>query len=105
MVRVNNFVDMDSEVLEGTSKRASDELEKEAKKKQKKDDDEKEAKKKQKKADDDERAKLKMLVEIVPDEEEVAIDRFDREDLETLWKLVKARHGETRPSEGYERVL
>ncbi|GKC15375.1 hypothetical protein Tco_1012157 [Tanacetum coccineum] len=30
---------------------------------------------------------------------------FDREDLETLWKIVKARHGYTRPEEGYERVL
>ncbi|GJZ51549.1 hypothetical protein Tco_0606064 [Tanacetum coccineum] len=30
---------------------------------------------------------------------------FDREDLETLWKLVKAKHGSTRPEEGYERVL
>ncbi|GKC13862.1 hypothetical protein Tco_1010644 [Tanacetum coccineum] len=30
---------------------------------------------------------------------------FDREDLETLWKLVKAKHGNTRPEEGYERVL
>ncbi|GJY60438.1 hypothetical protein Tco_0461095 [Tanacetum coccineum] len=30
---------------------------------------------------------------------------FDREDLETLWKLVKAKHGSTRPDEGYERVL
>ncbi|GJS21606.1 hypothetical protein Tco_0450238 [Tanacetum coccineum] len=30
---------------------------------------------------------------------------FDREDLETLWKIVKARHGYTRPKEGYERVL
>ncbi|GJS67041.1 hypothetical protein Tco_0681605 [Tanacetum coccineum] len=30
---------------------------------------------------------------------------FDREDLETLWKLVKAKHGYTRPKEGYERVL
>ncbi|GKA48798.1 hypothetical protein Tco_0741756 [Tanacetum coccineum] len=30
---------------------------------------------------------------------------FDREDLETLWKLVKAKHGSTRPKEGYERVL
>ncbi|GJT50919.1 hypothetical protein Tco_0977076 [Tanacetum coccineum] len=30
---------------------------------------------------------------------------FDREDLETLWKLVKAKHGYTRPEEGYERVL
>ncbi|GJT40268.1 hypothetical protein Tco_0940133 [Tanacetum coccineum] len=30
---------------------------------------------------------------------------FDREDLETLWKLVKAKHGYTRPEEGYDRVL
>ncbi|GJS24240.1 putative ribonuclease H-like domain-containing protein [Tanacetum coccineum] len=30
---------------------------------------------------------------------------FDREDLETLWKLVKAKHGSKRPEEGYERVL
>ncbi|GKE15714.1 hypothetical protein Tco_1423291 [Tanacetum coccineum] len=30
---------------------------------------------------------------------------FDREDSETLWKLVKAKHGSTRPKEGYERVL
>ncbi|GJZ42458.1 hypothetical protein Tco_0589344 [Tanacetum coccineum] len=30
---------------------------------------------------------------------------FDREDLETLWRLVKAKHGYTRPKEGYERVL
>ncbi|GJR84737.1 hypothetical protein Tco_0155522 [Tanacetum coccineum] len=30
---------------------------------------------------------------------------FDGEDLETLWKLVKAKHGSTRPEEGYERVL
>ncbi|GJS41307.1 hypothetical protein Tco_0566350 [Tanacetum coccineum] len=30
---------------------------------------------------------------------------FDREDLETQWKLVKAKHGSTRPEEGYERVI
>ncbi|GJV92155.1 hypothetical protein Tco_1539968 [Tanacetum coccineum] len=30
---------------------------------------------------------------------------FDREDLETQWKLVNAKHGSTRPEEGYERVL
>ncbi|GJR29455.1 hypothetical protein Tco_1105687 [Tanacetum coccineum] len=30
---------------------------------------------------------------------------FDREDLETLWKLVKAKHESTRPEEGYEIVL
>ncbi|GKA72511.1 hypothetical protein Tco_0778727, partial [Tanacetum coccineum] len=30
---------------------------------------------------------------------------FDKEDLETLWKLVKDKHGSTRLEEGYERVL
>ncbi|GJW22325.1 hypothetical protein Tco_0032947 [Tanacetum coccineum] len=30
---------------------------------------------------------------------------FDREDLETLWKLVKTKHGDTRPEEGYEKLV
>ncbi|GJW69003.1 hypothetical protein Tco_0123427, partial [Tanacetum coccineum] len=30
---------------------------------------------------------------------------FDKEDLETLWKLVKAKHRSTRLEEGFERVL
>ncbi|GKG06615.1 hypothetical protein Tco_0329584, partial [Tanacetum coccineum] len=30
---------------------------------------------------------------------------FDMEDLETLWKLVKAKHRSARPEEGYERVI
>ncbi|GJS01025.1 hypothetical protein Tco_0317533 [Tanacetum coccineum] len=111
------------------SKRAGDELEQEKAKKQKID-------------DDQEETKMKELVEVVSDEEGVAIDviplstkppsivdykiikegkisiyqiiradgcskrysaiihmlrNFDREDLETLWKIVKARHGYTRP--------
>ncbi|GJX70649.1 putative ribonuclease H-like domain-containing protein [Tanacetum coccineum] len=33
------------------------------------------------------------------------LQNIDREDLETLWKLVKAKHGNTRPKEDYERVL
>ncbi|GKE65135.1 hypothetical protein Tco_1519296, partial [Tanacetum coccineum] len=33
------------------------------------------------------------------------LQSIDREDLETLWKLVKAKHGLTRPEEAYERVL
>ncbi|GKA78037.1 hypothetical protein Tco_0784574 [Tanacetum coccineum] len=33
------------------------------------------------------------------------LQSIDREDLETLWKLVKAKHGLTRPDEAYERVL
>nr|GEV57413.1 RNA-directed DNA polymerase, eukaryota, reverse transcriptase zinc-binding domain protein [Tanacetum cinerariifolium] len=33
------------------------------------------------------------------------LDNIDREDLETIWKLVKDKHGNTRPKEDYERVL
>ncbi|GJY74403.1 hypothetical protein Tco_0478834 [Tanacetum coccineum] len=109
--KVNMFVDIDTELVKESSKkaemaqqsssrRASDELEEEKAKKQKIDDDE---------------AKMKKHMEIVPDDE-VAIDAIplatkppiisiDREDLETLWKLVKAKHRNTRPEEGYERVL
>ncbi|GJR35856.1 hypothetical protein Tco_1211540 [Tanacetum coccineum] len=98
--------------------------------------------------DDKETTELQSMMEVIPDEEEVAVDAiplatkppsivdwkiikegkigyyqiiradgnskryssmiqmlksFDREDLETLWKLVKAKHGYTRPEEGYER--
>ncbi|GKA00880.1 hypothetical protein Tco_0673545 [Tanacetum coccineum] len=33
------------------------------------------------------------------------LQSIDREDLETLWKLVKAKHENTRPDDDYERVL
>ncbi|GJZ14428.1 hypothetical protein Tco_0549658 [Tanacetum coccineum] len=151
MKRVNTFIDMDTELVEGSkvgaegsetrvegsSKRAGEELEQESSKKQKLE-------------EDNETAELQRLIEVVPDKEEVAIDviplatkppsivdykihnkgkktyyqiiradgsskmylvfshmlkNFNREDLETLWKLVKAKHGSTKPVEGYEIVL
>ncbi|GJW66898.1 hypothetical protein Tco_0121322 [Tanacetum coccineum] len=60
----------------------------------------------QKVDEDKETAELQSLMKVIPDEEEVAVDAiplatkppsimlrsFDREDLETLWKLVKAKH-------------
>ncbi|GKE98285.1 hypothetical protein Tco_0021636 [Tanacetum coccineum] len=99
--------------VEGSSKRAGEELEQESSKKQKLE-------------EDKETTELQRLIKVVPDKEEVAIDAiplatkppsimylvfshmlksFDREDLETLWKLVKAKNGSTRPEDGYERVL
>ncbi|GKC79936.1 hypothetical protein Tco_1130710 [Tanacetum coccineum] len=33
------------------------------------------------------------------------LQNMDREDLETLWKLIKTKHGNTRPEDEYERVL
>ncbi|GJX59660.1 hypothetical protein Tco_0291050 [Tanacetum coccineum] len=117
MTRVNTFVDMDTELVkggetrtEGSFKRTGEELESKNLKKQKSDDNvEAEV------DDDEEEAEMIKHMEIVPDDE-VATDaiplatkppiiNIDREDLETLWKLVEAKHGLTRPEESYERVL
>ncbi|GKB79481.1 hypothetical protein Tco_0946376, partial [Tanacetum coccineum] len=118
-------------------RRTGDELEQESIKKQKVD-------------EDKETSELKSLMEVIPDEEEVAVDAiplatkpstifdwkihnegkksyyqiiradgsskmylvfshmlksFNREDLETLYKLVKAKYGSTRPVEDLDLVL
>ncbi|GJW54329.1 hypothetical protein Tco_0098414 [Tanacetum coccineum] len=36
--------------------------------------------------------------------EDRMLQDIDREDLETLWKLVKTKHGDTRPEDEHERV-
>ncbi|GKB93229.1 hypothetical protein Tco_0979366 [Tanacetum coccineum] len=68
--RVNMFMDYRTNLVEGSSKRAGDELEQEVTKKQKVDDVQETAEV----DDDQEAAKIKELMEIVPNEEEVAID-------------------------------
>ncbi|GJX39262.1 hypothetical protein Tco_0252565 [Tanacetum coccineum] len=113
MTRVNMFVDMDTELVkesskkaemaqESSSKRAGDELEQEKAKKQKIDDDE---------------AEMKKHMEIVPDDE-VAIDAIPlatKPPIIVDWKIIKegkmgyfqiirADGSSRRPEEGYERV-
>ncbi|GJU53585.1 hypothetical protein Tco_1227299, partial [Tanacetum coccineum] len=101
-------------------------------------------------AEEDDKAKMKKHMEVVQDDEEIAIDaiplaikppitveykivkegqkgfyhliradgssnryssmirmlqNISREDLETLWKLVKTKHGNTRPNDVYEKVF
>nr|GEV23989.1 copia protein [Tanacetum cinerariifolium] len=123
--RVNTFVDFktklveqsskkaDAEVIKGSSKRAATELEQESFKKQKID-------------DNKDTSELNQFLKIIPDKEGVAIDAiplavkplsivylifshmlkdYDKEDVETIWKLVKAKYGLTRPEEDYERVI
>ncbi|GKA25313.1 hypothetical protein Tco_0711422 [Tanacetum coccineum] len=151
MKKVNTFVDMDTELVEGnkvraegseirvkgSSKRAGEELMQQKAKKQQVD-------------VDKETAELKNLMEVMPDEEEVALDAipfavkspsivdwkihkegkksyyqiikddgsskmylvlshmlksFDKEDLETLYKLVKVKYGSTRPVDDLDLVL
>ncbi|GJW34998.1 hypothetical protein Tco_0057918 [Tanacetum coccineum] len=38
-------------------------------------------------------------------DENEEVEGIDREDLQTLWKLVKTKHGDTRPEDEHERVL
>ncbi|GKC57698.1 hypothetical protein Tco_1085296 [Tanacetum coccineum] len=128
MKRVNTFVDFRTELVEGTereesskrdetigqeisSKRVGDELEQEKAKNQKID-------------DDQEEAKLKELMEVISDEEGVAIDdiplstkplsivdyKIIKEGKIIIYQIIRAdgslkRHGYTRPKEGYKRVL
>ncbi|GJR04784.1 hypothetical protein Tco_0527768 [Tanacetum coccineum] len=135
--RVNTFEDFSTELVEGKEKRIRAELVQESTKKQKVE-------------DDKETTDIKKLMEIIPDEEEVAIDAiplavkspsivdwkihkegrksyyqitradgksqmymifshmlksFDMEDLETLYKLVKAKYESTRPVEDLDLLL
>nr|GEW10480.1 putative ribonuclease H-like domain-containing protein [Tanacetum cinerariifolium] len=76
------FAKNEAKVIEESFKRAGTELEQESSKKQKIDDDK-----------DTAELKYHMLKD------------FDREDVETLWKLVKAKYGSIRPEGDYERVL
>ncbi|GJV80288.1 ribonuclease H-like domain-containing protein [Tanacetum coccineum] len=71
------------------------------------------------KDDNQEEEEMKKHIEIVKDDELIRADgslkrylsmikmlqNIDREDLETLWKLVKTKHRNTRPEDEYERVL
>ncbi|GJV99135.1 hypothetical protein Tco_1554387 [Tanacetum coccineum] len=98
--------DYQTELAEGSSKRAGEKLEQESTKNQKVD-------------EDKDTTKLQSLMEVILEEEEVAINvvplatkvfsqmlkSFTREDLEDLFKLVKAKYGSTRPVEDLDLVL
>ncbi|GKC21692.1 hypothetical protein Tco_1023842 [Tanacetum coccineum] len=93
---------------EGSSKRAREELESNNSKKQRIDE-HVEAKG----YDDQEEAEMKKHMEIVQDDEFQKVFIYEsgcfkistKEDLENPQEVVKAKHGNTRPEEVYERVL
>ncbi|GJZ82122.1 reverse transcriptase domain-containing protein [Tanacetum coccineum] len=136
MKRVNTFVDMDTELVEGSKVRAEAEIASKSSSKRVGTKLEQESIKKQNLDEDKETAELQRLIEVVPDKEEVAIDAiplatkrpsvvdykirkegkktyyyiiradgsskmylvfshmlkiFNREDLETLWKLSSVK--------------
>ncbi|GJR12153.1 uncharacterized mitochondrial protein-like protein [Tanacetum coccineum] len=58
---------------------------------------EQESSKKQKVEEDKEYEELKQCLEIVPDDGDDMLKNFNREDLEVLWSIVKARFKKTEP--------
>ncbi|GJS31855.1 putative ribonuclease H-like domain-containing protein [Tanacetum coccineum] len=75
MKRVNTFVDIDTELVEGSKVRAEgSKTRAEGSSKRAREDLQQESTKKQKVDEDRETAKLKSLIEVIPEEEEVAID-------------------------------
>ncbi|GKC77012.1 hypothetical protein Tco_1127786 [Tanacetum coccineum] len=141
MKRVNTFVDMDTELVEGSKVRAEAVIAQESSSKRACTDLEQESIKKQKVDEDKETSELQRLVAIddiplvtkPPSNVDYKIHKegkktyyqiiradgsskmylvfshmlksFDGEDLETLYKLVKAKYGSTRPVEDLDLVL
>ncbi|GJY68552.1 hypothetical protein Tco_0471534 [Tanacetum coccineum] len=115
MKRVNTFVAMSSEAQESNENKVEGSEEKA-----------KSSKKKSLEVEADDTAKLKKHL-VIKKDDDIAIDviplatkppvivdykllkegimGIDREDLQTLWKLVKTKHGDLRPEDEYERVL
>ncbi|GJW64591.1 hypothetical protein Tco_0116475 [Tanacetum coccineum] len=92
MKRVNIFIDMDTELVKESSKKANAEIAQERSSKRAGDELEQESIKKQKVDEDKETAELKSLIEVIPDEEEVAVDAIPlATKLPTIvdWKIHK----------------
>ncbi|GKB04027.1 hypothetical protein Tco_0832170 [Tanacetum coccineum] len=121
MTRVNMFVDMDTELVKESSKKAEAEMAQESSSKRAGEELEQEVAKKQKMEDDKEKEDLKQCFEIVQDDE-VAIDaiplatkpapivnfQIHRKGRNGYYEIMRA-DGSAKtyllPEEGYERVL
>ncbi|GKB09494.1 hypothetical protein Tco_0837806 [Tanacetum coccineum] len=113
MKRVNTFVDMGTELVEGSEVRAEgSETRAEGSSKRAKEELEQESSKKQKLEEDKESEEVKQCLEIVPNDGDdvtigaiplstksstIMLKNFDREDLEVLWSIVKERFKKTEP--------
>nr|GEU63097.1 ribonuclease H-like domain-containing protein [Tanacetum cinerariifolium] len=115
--KVNTFVDFKTELVEESSKKAEAEITQKGSLKRAGDELEQERSKKQKAEDDKESEELKKCLEIIPDDgDDVTIDvtplssnkilkNFDKEDLEVLWRLVKARFEKVKPVDHVDSFL
>ncbi|GJX15431.1 hypothetical protein Tco_0216263 [Tanacetum coccineum] len=49
--------------------------------------------------------KLPVIIDYKLHNEGMMLQGIDREDLKALWRIVKAKYGDTRPKNDFERVL
>ncbi|GJT02839.1 hypothetical protein Tco_0824008, partial [Tanacetum coccineum] len=118
--RVNTFVDMDTELVEGSEVRAEgNETREESSSKRAGDELEQEKAKKQKVDEDKETTKLQSLMKVIPDEEEVAVDAIPlatkplsivdwkilKEGKISYYQIIRAVGSSKRPEKGCERVI
>ncbi|GKB94078.1 hypothetical protein Tco_0980215 [Tanacetum coccineum] len=112
--RVNTFVDFRTDLVEGSSKRAGTELEQEVTKKKKVDDVQEiaEVNDVQETAENHKEGKKNYYQIIKADGSSKMylvfshmLKSFDKEDLETLWKLIKSKYGSTRPVKDLDLIL
>ncbi|GJW53173.1 hypothetical protein Tco_0097258 [Tanacetum coccineum] len=111
--RINTFEDFRTDLVEGKEKRAGEELIQESSKKQKVDDDKETEELKQIVDWKIHKEGKKSYYQIIRVDGKSQMYRifsqmlksFDREDLEDLYKLVKARYKSTRPVENMDYLL
>nr|GEX24611.1 hypothetical protein [Tanacetum cinerariifolium] len=113
--QVHTFVPKDFEIEREVMKRARFDLQQGSSKKQRLDQQTKETEEEaEAQGDSDQEVEeLKLYMRIIP-KKDIAIEAIPlaikppmiiEEDLETLWKMVKDKYGNTRLEEGFERVL
>ncbi|GJW00701.1 hypothetical protein Tco_1555952 [Tanacetum coccineum] len=120
MKRVNTFVDMDTELVEGNEVRAEgSETRVEGSSKRAGEDLQQESTKKQKVDDDKEIAELKNIIEVMPDQEEVALDaiplavkspsivnwKIYKEGKKSYYQIIRADGSSKIPVEDLDLVL
>ncbi|GKD41481.1 hypothetical protein Tco_1261688, partial [Tanacetum coccineum] len=130
MKRINTFVVMGSEVQESNEKkvecseekatgsrkkmlgrkRAGKEQQQESLKKQRMEEDKESDEVKEVEEDDEAELKKHLLIRAEGSFKRyssmiIMVQNIDREDLLTLWKLVKTKHGDIKPEDEHERVM
>ncbi|GJT33253.1 hypothetical protein Tco_0923672 [Tanacetum coccineum] len=119
MIRVNMLVDMDTELVKENLKKVEAEMAQESSSKRAGDELEQEPLKKQKMEDNKETTELQSMMEVIPNEEEVAVDaiplatkppsivdwKIIKEGKIGYYQIIRVDGNSKRPEEGYERVL